>query len=222
MTSVRKFLPLVAFSAAILAAGFAHAEKKAQPLNAGQDGTKSNAGGGNGTENQVGETTVTTATIVTSYTYDAVTTSEPVVVSVTTTTEEVGRVLVSSRVIGCGNQNQVCNLQSIYSVTYNVTTTTGSETTTTTQTMLVTETTTKTTSTTDIYDIDPGHSQDVNQAPEGEPADIVVVEISEPVVTEEPLGDPAVVVDTTYESEVTGTTTGLVRETTPCNNAQCT
>ena len=89
MTSVRKFLPLVAFSAAILAAGFAHAEKKAQPLNAGQDGTKSNAGGGNGTENQVGETTVTT--------------SEPVVVSVTTTTEEVGRVLVSSRVIGCGN-----------------------------------------------------------------------------------------------------------------------
>ena len=222
MIALRNVLPLTVIGAAILSASFAFADKADQPLNAGKDGIKSNAGVGNGTEDQVGETTVTTETLVTTHTYDSVSTSGSTVLSQTTSTVETGRVLVSYRLIGCGSGNQTCNKQSTYSVTYDVYTTTVSATTTTTQTMLVTETQIKTTSTTDIYDLDPGRSQDVNQAPEGEPEDIVVIEFSDPVITEEPLGAPTVETVTTTSTVVTGTTTGTVKVTTPCNNAQCT
>ncbi|EKD60572.1 MAG: hypothetical protein ACD_54C00665G0002 [uncultured bacterium] len=214
-------LAILAIGTSVFAADMALAEKKDTPLNAGKNGIKSNAGGGNGTEGQVGETTSTTDTVViNNYTYDDVTTGEPVTVSVTTQTVEAGRVATDSRLVGCGSGKQ-CNVQTTYLVTYNVYTTVGTETTVTTQTMEVTETQKQTTTTTDMYDIDPGHSQPVNQAPEGEPEDVVVVEYADPVTTEEPVGDATTSVVSDSSTSVTGTSTAEVRETTPCNNDQC-
>jgi hypothetical protein len=219
-TVIARGFAIVAIGTSVFAADMALAEKKAQPLNAGKAGIKSNAGGGNGTEDQVGATTVVETVNVSTYTYNDVTTGEPVVVSVTETQTETDRVETDSRLVGCG-KNKPCNLQTTYLVTYDVTTTTGTETTTTTQVVEVTETTKVSTATTDIYDIDPGQSQPVNQAPEGEPEDVVVVTEEAPVVTEANIGDPMTEVTEASTSEVTGTTTAEKTETTPCNNDQC-
>jgi hypothetical protein len=203
----------------VFAADIAFADK-GKPLNAGRDGLKSNAGGGNGTEGQVGETTsVETMSFTVTY-KDDVTTGEPVVVATTTSTVETGRQVQSTALIGCG-KGKACNLQTTYLVAYDVITTVGTETTVTTQTVEVTETVKTTTATTDIYDIDPGRSQPVNQAPEGEPEDIVVVTVSDPVVTEAPVGEPTTAVIEDSTSSVTDTITDEVKVTTPCNNDQC-
>ncbi|MDP3194882.1 hypothetical protein [Tabrizicola sp.] len=208
---------VLALGVSFTSADMAFAEKT-KPLNAGKTGIKSNAGGGNGTEDQVGGTTVDVQTSTSQTTVTDVTTGEPVVVSVTKTTVETDRVVESTKLVGCGKGKE-CNLQTTYLVTYDVYTTTGTETVKTTETYLVTETKKTTTTTTDIYDIDPGRSQSVNQAPEGQPEDIVVVDV-ETSTSEELMGTST---ETVSEStrEVTGTTTGKDVETTPCNNEQC-
>ena len=210
-------LAILATGVSFSSADFAFAEK-AKPLNAGKNGIKSNAGGGNGTEDQVGATTTDVVTTSTTTTTTDTSTGDPVVVSTTTSTQETDRTVVSTRIVGAGN-NKPGNLQTTYAVTYDVYTTVGTETVKTTETYLVTETTKTTTNTTDVFDIDPGRSQDVNQAPEGQPEDIVVVDVE--TSTSEELVSTTTEVVTDSSTSVTGTTTENVVETTPCNNSQC-
>ncbi|NEX46249.1 hypothetical protein [Pseudotabrizicola algicola] len=210
-----KVLGIAATALAIAVAPVAYAK----PLNAGKNGIKSNAGGGNGTEDQIGATTTNVVTTTSTTTTTDTSTGEPVVVSTTTTTQETGRVVVDTRIVGAG-KNKPGNLQTTYAVTYDVYTTVGTETVKTTETYLVTETTKTNVTTTDVYDIDPGRSQDKNQAPEGQPEDIVVV--GDSVTTEfKELIDTKSEVVTGSSTTVTGTTTETVVETTPCNNEQC-
>lgn len=176
-----------------------------KPLNAGKNGFKSNAGAGNGTEDvQVGDpvTTVSTSTVETTD-VDTVT-GEPVVTTTTTTTET-GRVVAGPDDVN-GNSG---TFKRPFLVTYETVTTTGTETVVTTNTYLITEVYKTTTTTTDMADVDPGNSQSVNQAPEGQPDDIVVsdtvlestdtalVDSTEEVVTDTQVSDPVV----TTESE---------------------
>jgi len=194
--------------------------EKFTPLNAGKTGIKSNAGGGNGTEDQIGATTEATSTTTTMSQNTVTTDGEPSVVSVTTTQVETGRVVTATERVG-QNRNKPGNLKTTYTVTYDVYTTTGTETVKSTQTFDVTETTKVVTATTDVYDIDPGKSQAVNQAPEGEPDDIVQVVSTETTTTEVPVGDPAIETISNTSTVPAGTTTDTVNETTPCNNDQC-
>jgi hypothetical protein len=188
-------------------------ELAAKPLNAGKTGFKSNAGVGNGTEDvQVGEpTTVVTTSTQTSTTTDTVT-GDPVVVSTVTTTQEISRV-VAGPDTKVGNSG---NFKRPYYVTYETTTTTGTETVVTTNTYLVTEVYKTTTTTTDMADVDPGNSQSHNQAPEGQPADIVVSDTQLDSTSTELTGSTS---ETVSETTTSDPVTSVVQENVLCNGS---
>lgn len=153
-----------------------YAGPKAKPLNAGKDGFKSNAGVGNGTEDvQVGDPVTVTTYSSSSSESTTSSSTEPVVTSTVTTTTEIGRVRSDTPDEQVGHSD---NFKRYYDVTYEVVTTVGTETTVTYVTTQVTDVYKTDTTTTDMADVDPGHSQPVNQAPEGQPEDIVVVDTS--------------------------------------------
>lgn len=183
-----------------------------KPLNAGKDGFKSNAGGGNGTEDVSLGTSTTESTTTSTYTYDQAT-GDPVVVSTTTVAEtEIGREVTSGPVL-VSTSGKSSNTKVVYTVTYEVVTTTDTETTTTYETREVTEVFKTTTTTEDMADVDPGRSQEVNQAPEGQPEDIVTVET-------EALGASEEVIGTFEETETTSaseTDTTTLLDEVVCN-----
>jgi hypothetical protein len=172
-----------------------------KPLNSGKDGFKSNAGAGNGTEDvQVGEpSTVTTySSIYSENTTDS--SGEPSIISVTTTSSELSREQVGEDVPLGKPNNPSPNFKRTYDVTYQVVTTTGTETVVTYETTRTTEVYKTDTTTTDMADVDPGNAQSVNQAPEGEPDDIVETSTVLDSTSSEVTSSSAVVYDETSSS----------------------
>jgi hypothetical protein len=164
---------VVVFSVVMVALMFgagSMVDAASKPLNAGKTGFKSNAGGGNGTEDVVaGVSSTSSSRIVSSY-YTDVSSGDPSALPTEVVTVELGRQQVGADVpLGGGNTD---NFKRTFLVTYQTTTTTGTETVVTTNTFLTTQTFRDTTIVTDMQDVDPGKSQTHNKAPEGQPADI--------------------------------------------------
>lgn len=146
-----------------------------QPANAGQNGTKSNAGGGNGTEAGALLGTSVTTTIISagdpvSVPVDGSTTSVAVPLpptTVSTTSTPTGVPHHANGKPPAGNNSAVVQ---DYSVTTTTTTWSGSQWIETTETVILQDVVKQDLTTNTFEDLDPGNSADHNQSPEGDTA----------------------------------------------------
>lgn len=201
----------VIVAATLLAGGAstAFAAPAGKPLNAGKDGTKSNAGAGNGAEAGEVIAIIPSVTTTNSPTYtvsgEVTTVYEPL----PTTTVITSKVATGTPYNAGGSKNSA--LKQDYVVTTTTTSWDGEKYVETTQTEIWQEKTTSTVTTTTYEELDPGRSAEHNQSPEGS----TVSEVSDPVVeiTQEFVAEGEPVVETVGDFESTvDTKTATVTE----------